>query len=120
MLTISGNSITKSDAITALTEYPYMYGQALGFTLLTELHNEWIKQMIFGNDDETLQAHRGSYKTTCVSIALACICILYPNDKTMFMRKSDDDVKEIIEQTKKILERPLTKILVRAIYGVEL
>lgn len=120
MLTISGNRITRADAISALAEYPYIYGHALGFTLLTELHNDWIKQMVFGSDDETLQAHRGSYKTTCVSIALACICILYPNDKTMFMRKSDDDVKEIIEQTKKILENPLTKILVRSIYGVEL
>jgi hypothetical protein len=119
-LTISGNRITRADAISALAEYPYIYGHALGFTLLTELHNDWIKQMVFGSDDETLQAHRGSYKTTCVSIALACICILYPNDKTMFMRKSDDDVKEIIEQTKKILENPLTKILVRSIYGVEL
>ena len=120
MLTISGNRITRADAISALAEYPYIYGHALGFTLLTELHNGWIKQMVFGSDDETLQAHRGSYKTTCVSIALACICILYPNDKTMFMRKSDDDVKEIIEQNKKILENPLTKILVRSIYGVEL
>lgn len=120
MLTISGNRITRADAISALAEYPYIYGHTLGFTLLTELHNEWIKQMVFGSDDETLQAHRGSYKTTCVSIALACICILYPNDKTMFMRKSDDDVKEIIEQVKKILENPVTKWIVRVIYGVEL
>ena len=62
----------------------------------------------------------GSYKTTAVSIALAVIIIVFPNDKTMFMRKSDADVKEIIEQTKKILENPVTKQLVYSIYGVEL
>lgn len=117
-LTVS--NLTKETAIDLLINAPYLFGQAVGFTLLTELHNGWIQEMVFGEDDETLQAHRGSYKTTAVSIALACIIILYPNDKTLFMRKSDDDVKEIIEQVKKILENPVTKWIVRVIYGVEL
>lgn len=117
-LTVS--NLTRETAIDLLINAPYLFGQAVGFTLLTELHNGWIQEMVFGEDDETLQAHRGSYKTTAVSIALACIIILYPNDKTLFMRKSDDDVKEIIEQVKKILENPVTKLIVRVIYGVEL
>ena len=117
-LTVS--NLTKETAIDLLINAPYLFGQAVGFTLLTELHNGWIQEMVFGEDYETLQAHRGSYKTTAVSIALACIIILYPNDKTLFMRKSDDDVKEIIEQVKKILENPVTKWIVRVIYGVEL
>lgn len=117
-LTVS--NLTRETAIDLLINAPYLFGQAVGFTLLTELHNGWIQEMVFGEDDETLQAHRGSYKTTAVSIALACIIILYPNDKTLFMRKSDDDVKEIIEQVKKILENPVTKWIVRVIYGVEL
>lgn len=117
-LTVS--NLTRETAIDLLINAPYLFGQAVGFTLLTELHNGWIQEMVFGEDDETLQAHRGSYKTTAVSIALACIIILFPNDKTLFMRKSDDDVKEIIEQVKKILEHPVTKLIVRVIYGVEL
>lgn len=117
-LTVS--NLTRETAIDLLINAPYLFGQAVGFTLLTELHNGWIQEMVFGEDDETLQAHRGSYKTTAVSIALACIIILFPNDKTLFMRKSDDDVKEIIEQVKKILEHPVTKWIVRVIYGVEL
>lgn len=117
-LTVS--NLTRETAIELLTNAPFLFGQAVGFTLLTELHNGWIQEMVFGEDDETLQAHRGSYKTTAVSIALACIIILYPNDKTLFMRKSDDDVKEILEQVKKILEHSVTKWIVRVIYGVEL
>lgn len=117
-LTVS--NLTRETAIDLLINAPYLFGQAVGFTLLTELHNGWIQEMVFGEEDETLQAHRGSYKTTAVSIALACIIILFPNDKTLFMRKSDDDVKEIIEQVKKILEHPVTKLIVRVIYGVEL
>lgn len=121
MLTpLTASNLTRKTAIELLTQAPYLFGRAVGFTLLTELHNDWILDMVFGQEDETLQAHRGSYKTTAVSIALACIIILAPNDKTLFMRKSDDDVKEIIAQVKKILENPVTQWIVYIIYGVHL
>lgn len=112
--------MTRNEALTILWDKPYQFGRSVGFKKLTKLHNKWIKEMVSGNVDETLQAHRGSYKTTAVSIALAVIMILYPNDKIMFMRKSDGDVKEIIEQTQKILENPVTIEIVKAIYGVRL
>ena len=99
---------------------PYKFGHMLGFTKLTELHNDWMKEMIRGNDDETLLAHRGSYKTTCVSLVLAIIMILLPKLKTMFMRKTDTDTKEIIAQVKKILESPYTRYFVTVIYGIDL
>ena len=112
--------MTKHDALAVLVKKPYIFGKHVGFTLLTKLHSKWIKQMVYDKGDMTLQAHRGSYKTTAVSIALAIIIILYPNDKTLFMRKSDDDVKEIIAQVKKILEHPITQQIVIAIYGTPL
>lgn len=76
--------------------------------------------MVFGDEDETLQGHRGSYKTTCLSIAFAVIVICYPNDRTLFMRKTDEDVKEIIRQTMRILEQPITQELCMAIWGIGL
>lgn len=112
--------MTREKAIERLKFLPYLFGIALGFTKLTELHNKWIKEMVWGEGDRTLQAHRGSYKTTCVSIALAIIMILFPNKKIMFMRKTDADVKEIIQQVKKILLNPVTQYFVKAIYGVQL
>lgn len=99
---------------------PYKLGHSVGFTKLNTLNNNWIIDMAFGKGDRTLQAHRNSYKTTCVSIALALIIIAYPNDKTMFMRKTENDVKEMIEQVYKILDHSVTKYLVRALYGVDL
>jgi hypothetical protein len=69
----------------------------LGFTDLTELHNGWIREMLLSKEDKTLQAHRNSYKTTCVAIALALIMILLPNKRTLFCRKTDPDVKEIVK-----------------------
>ena len=76
--------------------------------------------MAFGKGDHTLQGHRASYKTTCLSIALALIMILLPNKRTLFMRKTDDDVKEIIKQVRNILINPRTVYLVMCIYGVTL
>lgn len=92
----------------------------LGFTKLGSLHNDWIIEMLRGGEDKTLQASRGSYKTTCVSVALALTCILLPSKKTMFMRKTDMDVKEVIKQVQKILLDPHTQYLVNCIYGINL
>lgn len=112
--------MTRQQAVEFLLNQPYKFGHMLGFTKLTDLHNGWIKDMIRGRDDETLLAHRGSYKTTCVSIALAEIMILLPTQKTMFMRKTDTDTKEIVAQVKKILESPYTRYFTSSIYGVDL
>ena len=112
--------ITKYDYLDLIYDEPYKIGQWLGFNLLTELHNEWLKDMIFGEEDETLLAHRGSYKTTCLSIAFALIMITYPNDDIIFTRKTDDDVKEIIKQTAKLLKHPLIKHMVKVIYEKDL
>lgn len=99
---------------------PYKIGQWLGFEDLTELHNEWLKLMMYSEDDETLLAHRGSFKTTCLSIAIALLMVIFPNLIIMFLRKTDDDVKEVVQQVAKILTSDLIKMFVLKIYGVEL
>lgn len=112
--------MTRSEAVTFLKTKPYKFGRLLGFKLLTKLHNRWMRKMLFAKKDETLQAHRGSYKTTCVSIVLALLMILLPNKRILFLRKTDDDVKEIVKQVKNILLDPHTQVFVQAIYGVQL
>ena len=112
--------LTKQQTVEFLRDRPADFGHLLGFNKLTAMHNQWIRQMAFGKDDHTLQGHRASYKTTCLSIALALIIILLPNKRTLFMRKTDDDVKEIIKQVRNILMNPKTIYLVSCIYGVTL
>ena len=112
--------MTRQQAVDFLKRKPYKLGHLLGFKKLTELHNNWIVDMLIGKEDKTLQAHRGSYKTTCVSIVLALIIILLPKLKTLFIRKTDDDVKEVISQVKKILKSQQVKYFVKCIYGVDL
>lgn len=110
--------MTRAEAVTFLRDKPYKVGILLGFTKLTLLHNNWIRMMLLSKSDKTLQAHRGSYKTTCVSIALAILMVLLPNKRILFMRKTDSDIKEIIKQVQNILLDPHFQVFVMAIYGV--
>ena len=112
--------VNRKTAIEFLTTKPSEYAKLLGFSKLGALHNSWIVEMVRGTTDKTLQASRGTYKTTCVSVALALICILLPHKKTMFMRKTDADIKEVIKQVQKFLLDPHTQYLVNCIYGVNL
>ena len=112
--------MNRKQAIDFLINNPVKYAHMLGFTKLKQLHNDWIKKMIQSKDDKTLEASRGTYKTTCVSIALALVIILLPNKRTLFMRKTDNDIKEVIKQVQKILQDPHTLYFVQVIYGVNL
>lgn len=112
--------MTREAAIAILLNEPVKIGYAVGFDKLTALHNRWITEMIRGTQDKTLQAHRGSYKTTCVSIALACIFVLLPNKKTLFLRKTDADVKEVIRQVRNILLSPPMQEAARLIHGKDM
>ena len=112
--------MTREAAIALLLNEPVKIGYAVGFDKLTAMHNRWIIEMIRGTQDKTLQAHRGSYKTTCVSIALACIFVLLPNKKTLFLRKTDADVKEVIRQVRNILLSPPMQEAARLIHGKDM
>ena len=114
------NEITKKDILDLIIDNPVIIGHNLGFTLLTDLHNNWIKEMLFAEQDKTLLAHRGSYKTTCLSIAFTLIIIIYPNKNIIFTRKTDDDVKEIIRQVVKMLNTNLIKYFVEKLYNKKL
>lgn len=112
--------LTKTEAARILIEKPVMVGRSVGFDKLTDLHNDWICRMVRSREDMTLQAHRGSYKTTCVSIAIACSMVLLPNKKILFMRKTDADVKEVVRQARNILLSPTMQGLAELIHGAPL
>ena len=59
--------------------------------------------MVFGSDDFTLQAHRGSYKSSCLAVAIALIMILYPTRNILFLRKTDGNIFEMLGMVSKIL-----------------
>lgn len=106
--------------VRSLRDNPVKYARLCGFDLLTDLHNDWIRLMLLEQEDYTLLGHRGSYKTTCLSFAFALFIVLKPESTVFFIRKTDDDVIEIVAQTKKILQTPVFAYIVKELYGVDL
>ena len=100
-----------------LYEEPYRVGMWVGFKDLTSLHNKWLKSMLYGSDDMTLLAHRGSYKTTVLSVFLALHVIIKPSENVIFFRKTDTDVSEVMRQTAKILTSGCINRLCEVLYG---
>lgn len=114
------NSSKKQNLVSLIRNNPVKIAQLCGFKDMGDLHNLWLKQMLFRKEDQTLLAHRGSYKTTCLSVALALMLILWPNRKIIFLRKTDDDVVEVIQQVRKILDTSVFSLMVQVLYGVDL
>jgi hypothetical protein len=94
-----------------------MLARDIGFDRLEDINGDWIFDMVYSDVDETLLGHRNSYKTTCLSFSIALIMVTQPRKNIIVMRKTDDDVKEIIAQVKKILESEKMQTFAIAHYG---
>ena len=111
---------SKKAVLDLLWNEPYRIGHWVGFKDLTLLHNEWLRSFLYADKDQTLLAHRGSYKTTDLSLFLAIHTVIKPNENVMFFRKTDDDVTEVIIQTQKILHSGCMQSIAKKIYGSDL
>lgn len=105
----------------ALIADPVKLGKCLGYdNFRYGLHDEWIRKMVAGGEDMTLQAHRGSYKTTCLCIAIALMMIRYPDKNIIFLRKTDGDVVEVVKNVYRILKNDVFMNIYTALTGSEL
>ena len=111
--------MTSDDYLRVFREEPVRIGRMVGFPDLTDIHNDWMKKMLYGQEDMTLLAHRLSYKTTCVSVVLAIYITLLPRLSCLFMRKTDGDVKEIVRQVQKILTNEEFAYAVSQVMGAQ-
>lgn len=112
--------ITREQALNLLWHNPIEIGHWVGFKDLTELHNEWLRGFLYDKEDQTLQGHRGSYKTTTLSLFFAIHSIIMPNETLLFFRKTGSDVTEILRQTSNVLKSGCMQEIVRAIYKKDL
>lgn len=103
---------TKERVFTLLTKEAHMVGRMLGqgYDLLTELHGKWIYEWIINPKNLSVmihQAHRNSYKSSSLKLAIAILMILQPNLTIILIRKSEDAVKELVGGVSKILDTGL-------------
>lgn len=105
------------DYLDLIASNPAQVGHWLGFPDLNEVNNEWIRSFILNQEDQTLLAHRGSYKTTSLSVAITIMMAIYPMKSILFFRKTDTDVIEIINQVSKALKSPFFNLFTEVLYG---
>lgn len=103
-----------------IKQEPVKIANYVGFSKMGELHNEWIKTMLYATDDKTILGHRASYKTTCLSVSLALMMVIYPYKSIIFLRKTDDDVIEVVKQVSNILRTSVFQYISLELYGTDI
>lgn len=113
--------MTVQDKARALIAHPAALGWALGYKdLKPNLHGEWIRWIVTGEKDGTLQAHRGSYKTTCLCVGIALLMMKERGKNIIFLRKTDNDVAEVVQNVDRILQSPVMQEIYLALTGTQL
>ena len=108
----------RKSAAKYLLTHPAELGRRLGYTdLRDELHGKWMLDMLMNNQDMTLQSHRGSYKTTCLTIVISIMMMLEHDRNIIFLRKTDADIAEVVEQVHKILVSPIMQQIYYTLTG---
>ena len=103
--------------INLIKEYPYLVAQDVGFSDVRENpHNNWMKNILVGEGDYTLLAHRGSYKSSVLSVCIALMMLVYPWKNIIFLRKADNDVSEMIRMVRKALESDVFRKMAIILY----
>ncbi len=110
--------INPEEAVKEMLKHPEQIGIRVGFRDLTPLHGMWIREIVFGTEDYTLQAHRGSYKSSSLAVAIALIMILDPTHNIIFLRKADSDVAEMLRMVIKILKQQIMSDISTVIQGI--
>lgn len=112
--------MTEQEKARWFIQHPVELGHMLGYRDLRPFHGEWIRRMVLGEEDMTLQAHRGSYKTTCLGIAIAELMVFCRSKNIIFFRKTDTDVTEVIKSVDRILREPIFRDICQVLTGMPL
>ena len=115
-----GHIMNKIEFARAIYKHPEKVGVSVGFKDLTEIHGEWIREMVWGDSDYTLMAHRAAYKSSCLAVAISLMMVFYPTKNIIFLRKADNDVSEMIRMVNKILKSQILIDICAVLHGVAL
>lgn len=107
----------QKNLLTRIKYESHRIAKLVGFDKFTELHSKWICNMFKEKDIYVLKAHRGSFKSSAMALFIAELMICKPNKTIIFMRKTDNDVKEIVEKVSKILHTPQFQAFSQILYG---
>lgn len=84
---------------TKIFDKPHILGHFLGYEKLGQIHSDWIKRCWGSQKDENELAHRGSFKTTSITV-LGSIWYHYfkPNDCALLSRKTVTNACDTLDE----------------------
>jgi len=97
---------------------PHKFGHLLGFTKLRPSHDKWIKIFLLAENLDALQAHRGSYKTTCGIVAMVLLFLIKPNLRLLIVRKNITLASNVLKVLQRIfLTNPSVRLYLKSKYN---
>ena len=112
-----GNLFT-TDTLQLIAHKPHVLGHIVGKTKLTMLHSDWIKYIWPTKVSRSLQAHRGSYKTTAIAEVGAIVWMLFhPDDRIAIVRKTFSAAAEVVQTIGIMMRMPEVQMLFKIAHG---
>lgn len=109
--------ITKKH-VKVIALHPHVLGNLLGFEDLTEIHSDWIRYIWDTKESNSLQAHRGGYKTTAIAIiGMIRRWLFHPNNRIGYMRKNFTEAWKVAEVVVELIQKPEAQKFFRFVHG---
>lgn len=106
------------DILVKIIKQPHLLGHLCGYDKLTELHSRWINYIWNDNRKKSLQAHRGSYKTTAIVIVGIIRHMLFnPNDRILYIRKTYKAAATVLQTIRLCMKRQKIRELFKIAHG---
>jgi hypothetical protein len=97
---------------------PHRLGWIIGKDKLTPLHSEWIKYCWDSSGPRALQAFRGGYKTTAVTLVGSIVWMLFhPNDRIALIRKNFKAAADVIRAIAGAMEKEEVQAIFKLAHG---
>ena len=92
-------------ALELVAKQPHIFGHIIGKTKLLSIHSEWIRYIWDTNAIRSLQAFRGSYKTTSIcTVGTIRWLLFHPNDRIAIFRKHVGLSADVVNTIAKAIE----------------
>jgi len=95
-------------------------GHELGYTKLELIHTEWIHHIWTAKRNESLQAFRGSYKTTSILIVGVIWYLLFnPNARILIAREEGKNARKTLNTIRQQYRKPILHKIYKEMYGID-
>jgi hypothetical protein len=106
--------------VAKIYDQPHILGNFLGYEKLGEVHSEWIRRCWGSSKDENELAHRGSYKTTAITIVGSIWYHFFkPNDSILLSRKTVTNSCDTLDEIAGHYRGPKIRELYRKTHDIE-